>query len=386
MASSLLWILALLPAAAFASPLAYPLPGEVSPENIKISTPEAGPASHKIQVQKGGKGRILTTSSDGAVEVEYSSYWFTPAIVGGQNVELTIDTGSADFWVLGPDLTSEQIDGQAIYDPSNSSTSQSLANEQFSIAYGEGGNGVSGPVYTDTVDIGGATVDQMPIGSANTYDGLPPGGVKSGFVGLAFQGGNTVRPDKQPTFMEALQPSLDSPVFTTNFQYNGGTLEFGYIDSSLYKGNLTELQIDNVTTYAASWSVEGVHYMSGGADLGTFDLVFDTGGPMTSGPNATVYAYYAQISGAVDVDGNGKSWNVPCDATLPDLDLQFSSGAVATIPGASFINGDNGDGTCQCWFVLENSATRAVIGDPFFTSNFVVFNQAEATISWAPQA
>ena len=115
----------------------------------------------------------------------------------------------------------------------------------------------------------------MPIGSADSITGISPGTFQSGIMGLAFIGGNSVRPDPQPTFMEAIQGALPQPVFVTNFKMDGsGFLEFGNVDSSLYTGDLVTLQADNTTTYPASWSSEGVQYVSGGQTLGTFDIVF----------------------------------------------------------------------------------------------------------------
>lgn len=113
----------------------------------------------------------------------------------------------------------------------------------------------------------------------------------------------------------------------------------------------------------------------------------DTGGPQTTGPNATVYAYYEQIKGALDTNGNGKGWRVPCSTMMPDLVMRFDTqgGSQLVIPGSSFLQIDNGDGTCQSWFVVEDSLVRGLPGNAFFMSHYVVFNQAEATISWALQ-
>lgn len=115
----------------------------------------------------------------------------------------------------------------------------------------------------------------MPIGVANHYAGFYPGELGSGIIGLAFQGGNSIRPDRQPTFMEALLPTLYQPVMTTNFKMDGsGELGMGVVDHGKFNGSLTTIRANNLTTFPSSWSVENVTYASGGVDLGLFDVVF----------------------------------------------------------------------------------------------------------------
>ena len=251
-----------------------------------------------------------------------------------------------------------------------------------------GGNGVSGPTYTEKFCFGTACIDKMPIGCANKVQGID---VKSGIIGLAFGGGNSFKPSRAPTFMEMLEPSLPSPVMVTNFKVGGGgSMDFGHVDTSLYYGALQKVTADSGPTakYANSWSLENVQYTSGGKNLGSFNIVFDTGGPMTSGPIGAVRAYYAQIPGARDTKGDGSIWMVPCKSNMPDLILRFPNGAFALIPGAEFlINGDRTSSSeCQSWFVKENSKDRAVIGDPFWNKHVVIFNQKDSSISWANKA
>jgi hypothetical protein len=260
---------------------------------------------------------------------------------------------------------------------------------EFDISYGDGKNGVSGPVFQDVFSLGSATVHGMPIGSAQKIVGIDPGTFKSGILGLGFIGGNSVRPHQQPTFMEALMPALDEPVFVCNFKMGGGGhLTFGAVDHSLYQGDLTTIRADNASKYPASWSAEHVEYVSNGRSLGTFDIVFDTGGPSTSGPREIVDAYYAQIPGAKDISAghDGSVMTVPCDTRMPELQFRFRGGQVATIPGQNLIQGPVGNGQCRTWFGRENAVNRGLVGDAFFNSNVVVFDQSQATISWAPQA
>ena len=290
--------------------------------------------------------------------------------------------------MLGPKVAQDHQQGQQIYDPLRSGSAKQLAGASFDIGYGTGGNGVSGPVFDDSFAVGSAAVSHMAIGAAHALSGLPAGIFKSGIMGLAFQAGNSVKPRAQQTFMEALQPQLDEPVFVCNFKMDGsGFLEFGTVDSSLYSGPLTSIVADNSSKYPGSWSSEGITYVSQGRSLGQkFDIVFDTGGPGTSGPLEVVRTYHAQIPNSRDEHGDGSAFTVPCDAAMPDLEFHFANGAIATIPGKNMLQPPTDkSGRCQTWFNKENSNDRGLVGDAFFNSNVVVFNQADATISWAPQ-
>lgn len=55
---------------------------------------------------------------------QYDSQYLSPVSVGGQTLMLDFDTGSADLWCFSSELPTNQQNGQAIYNPSKSSTAQ----------------------------------------------------------------------------------------------------------------------------------------------------------------------------------------------------------------------------------------------------------------------
>ena len=372
---------ALVTAAPLSSTKASPHTGSYT---IEVSRDwDALRAAISKQSQKGVQKRV----SYDPYNLDYASYWFANITAGGLPADVLLDTGSADLWLVNPDAGSDATSGVTTWDPTQATDTTALSGETFDIGYGEGGNGVSGPVYQSEVCLGSACTS-MAVGSATTDQGLGTF-PRSGIMGLAFQGGNSVRPDQQLTFMESLAPTLDEPIFVTNFSPEGSTsqISFGAIDFD-YVAPLQEITVDSssTATYPYSWSYTDVQYASEGTVLGTFDVVFDTGGPMTSAAEAIVRGYYANVPGAVDVNGDASSWTAPCGATLPDLDLTLGTASLV-IPGFRFYNGDTATtGDCTIWFVKENSATRGVIGDPFFCEHVVVFNQDASTIQWGNQA
>ena len=325
--------------------------------------------------------------TDAPFNLNYGNYWFADITAGGEPAQVLLDTGSADLWLVAPSAPSSATSGVETWNPNSASGTSIKSGYTFDIGYGEGGNGVSGNVYQSTVCMGSACTS-MAVGSA-TYDqglGTFP---RSGIMGLAFQGGNSVSPNKQPTFMESLAPSLNSPIMVTKFTTGSNSqIAFGYIPFS-YVAPFQEISVDTSSSakYPYSWSFENIEYSVEGEALGTFDVVFDTGGPMTSAAEGIVRGYYAKINGAVDVNGDASSWTVPCGITLPDLQLNFGSSAFMIIPGFRFYNGNTAtSGSCTSWFVKENSATRGVVGDPFFMEHVVVFNQNAGTIQWGNQS
>ena len=190
---------------------------------------------------------------------DYISKWEVPVLLGGQQVSLCVDTGSATLWVYGPSARNPA--GRSTYDPSQSSTSASQDGETFNATYGPG-FGASGSISSDSVNIGGAIVPSMDIGVADTIGDFMLDGASAatdGFLGLAFKYGNAIRPDQSPTFVEMVLPYLDQPVFTVDFREdNSGSFGLGAVDDTAYTGQLINVPVDNGTD--GSWTVDGVSF------------------------------------------------------------------------------------------------------------------------------
>ena len=202
----------------------------------------------------------------------------------------------------------------------------------FNISYDTGELGANGVVGNEQVNIGGTTVT-MPIGAANQlYGGGIIDSTYDGTIGLGWQSQNSISPTPQQTFMEGVQGQLGDPVFACNFR--GGaqnSIQFGEADQSLYKGQLTELSIDNSTS--SYWAINGVTFSAGGSQIGSSDgitMLMDTGGVGTTTDSQTASDYWGLVKGASQ---SGGSWTFPCNADFPDLTLNFNGGSSATIPG-----------------------------------------------------
>lgn len=119
-------------------------------------------------------------------------------------------------------MCKQQVNGQALYNPSSSSTSSRLSGATWSISYGDGSSS-SGIVYTDKVAVGGVTVASQAVEVAQKVSSSFTSEAQiDGLLGLAFDSLNTVSPTAQKTWFTNAKASLDSPVFTASLGYHTG--------------------------------------------------------------------------------------------------------------------------------------------------------------------
>ncbi|KAL8671318.1 MAG: hypothetical protein Q9168_004179 [Polycauliona sp. 1 TL-2023] len=225
-----------------------------------------------------------------------------------------------------------------------------------------------------------------------------------GFIGLGFNGArlqNTVL-DSTPTFFEAMMPRLESPLFALDFQStaNDGTgpsMQFGGINSSRFHGQLTSVAIDKSTNY---WTAKDVAFSVHGQRMNeSSDMFFDTGGGNSIyAPMSIVSAYYSQVP---DLNWRDCTIIIPCTSQLPDLELHIGNGT-ALIPSDRMM-GDPLTGSVDPSWIAgsqklciptlqpgggpysgKSCLDIRMVGAPFFYENYVVFNQAEPSMSYAP--
>ncbi|KAL8738247.1 MAG: hypothetical protein Q9181_000927 [Wetmoreana brouardii] len=242
-------------------------------------------------------------------------FWTSVLSVNGRKVKVMIDTGSADFWLHGPNA------------PSSKGTpgAKVVPDETFEIGYG-GNDGVQrGVGVSTTVQIGDLRLTDYTVG-VTTHDDYKSS--LDGIMGLGFQGSNSFRPTQQPTVMEAAQKLLQQPVFTLNLKPDsGGTLDFGIVDHSKHKGSLVEAKAN---IGIASWTVDAVTLSAGKAKV-TQKMLFDTGGGDTMlADGKFVTDYWKQVSGNKYIDG---AWIFPCNNKPPDIKIGIGRDGSATIPG-----------------------------------------------------
>jgi len=73
--------------------------------------------------------------------------------------------------------------------------------------------------------------------------------------------------------MEAVQQKFSQPIFTIGLKPNAhGTLNFGYVDKSLYQGDLITASVDNSRS---AWIVDSLTLSAGKATV-TQQMLFGT--------------------------------------------------------------------------------------------------------------
>lgn len=163
-----------------------------------------------------------------------------------------------------------------------------------------------------------------------------------------------------------------------------GTYNFGYIDDSLYTGNLTYTPVDSEAGY---WLFSSTGYAIGGNAFNktTITGIADTGTTLLMLPTAIVDAYYAQINGS-SYDSTNSGYIFPCTETPPDFTIGIEAGGRIVVPG-SFINYSPIDSAgTNCYGGIQDDADIgfAIFGDIALKAAFVVFEGGESPrLGWA---
>ncbi|KAL2195550.1 aspartic peptidase domain-containing protein [Corynascus similis CBS 632.67] len=320
-----------------------------------------------------------------ANDVEY----LTPVSIGTppQVLNLDFDTGSSDLWVFSSETASSDVQGQAIYDPSKSSTSQKLQGYTWQISYGDGSSS-SGNVYTDTVDVGGLTVPSQAVEAATKVsDEFTSDFNNDGLLGLGFSSINTVQPVAQKTFFDNAKDKLDAPVFTADLKASApGHFNFGYIDHGAYTGTITYTSVDSSDGFWA-WTSPGYAVGSGSFKSTTIQGIADTGTSLLLLPSSVVSAYYGQVSGA-RYDSIQGGYTLPCSGTVPDFAFGVGdNNTTITVPGdyVRYAATDSTGLTCFGGIQADTGIGFSIYGDVALKAAFVVFDGGKQQLGWAPK-
>lgn len=275
-----------------------------------------------------------------------------------------------------------------------------MPSANFSIIYGDG-TSASGNVGIDVVDIGGATVTNQAVEVATAVSPVFVLDMNlSGLVGLGFSQLSTVKPVKQKTFFENVMPTLFQPLFTVDFRRDSASAyEFGIIDSSKFRGNLSWIPAD---TRKGFWQISSRGFAVGRLQkkLPVAQVIIDTGTTLMLVSKELANGYYSQVPGAKNTPAAGGT-TFPCNTTLPDLLLDISPGYTARVRGEDINFGAfEGDGRLfnripsatflvpdmitECFGGIQRTASHfQVWGDIFFRSQFVVFHGGNHSLGMA---
>lgn len=284
-------------------------------------------------------------------------------------------------WVFSSETPKASVNGQTLYDPSSSSTSELVSGATWSITYGDGSSS-SGDVYYDVVSVGGVSYASQAVESAKKVSsGFTSDSASSGLLGLAFSSINTVSPTSQKTFFDNVKSSLASPVFTADLKYHdAGTYDFGFIDSAKYTGSISYA---TAITDNGFWEITGSGYAVGSGSFVTssIDAIADTGTTLLLIPQSIVAAYYAKVSGAKYSSSEG-GYVFPCSATLPSFTFGVGSYR-GTIPGTYINYAAVSSTSCYGGIQSDEGIGFSIFGDILLKAQFVVFDGGSNSVGFA---
>ncbi|KAI0484252.1 secreted aspartic proteinase precursor [Xylariaceae sp. FL0804] len=334
-------------------------------------------AKKAVDAVSSGNASVLATADDGDL------MWTAPVGIGSppQLMIVDFDTGSSDTWVFSTDTDKSEVAGQTLYNPAKSSTASVIPNCTWSIMYGDFSDS-SGICYKDSFALGGLSIPNMTIESAQTVsEQFSASNQSSGLVGLGWPAITQTSPP-QKCLIQFLPDVLSQPIFTVDFRHNStGSMNFGYIDKSLYQGNVSYVAVDNSEGF---WTVQNSGFGIGGQDLAySYDtpasVYVDTGSTLLFAPESAVDTYFDSVPSA-SFDEDQQGYVVSCDADLPDflwvLNDNDGGEIQGSVPGPYLIYAHVNDTSCYAGLqsLDDIEGPDGIFGDMFLKSGFAVFD------------
>ncbi|KAK6952170.1 hypothetical protein Daesc_006703 [Daldinia eschscholtzii] len=329
-----------------------------------------------------------------------------------QTVDLVVDTGSSDVWILDSraDLcrskTMQNYYGYCLstYDPSKSSTYSIVSQDEFSIRYVDG-SGAEGDYIRDTFSIGGADIEHLQMGLAENST------INSGLLGIGFAA-NVAALTPYPNIMNLFQDQdlIDIQAYSLyldDLYAETGTILFGGLDTQKFIGKLKTVDIEPDRTGNYSSFTVALSSLTTTADNGTVTnytrsvvpVILDSGTTLTYVPYTMANRIYRAFGAVDDTSGTGLVY-INCehlDNKNFTFDFQFGGkdGPVIRVPIDEMVL-DNVKAYIElglevpslpfddiCSFGLQGSSDYYLLGDTFLRSAYVVYDLTNKEIGLA---
>ncbi|KAF9958071.1 hypothetical protein BGZ72_000936 [Mortierella alpina] len=325
--------------------------------------------------------------------------WVAAMMIGSSQQEFSVifDTGSSDLWVPSSSCYSQACLSLRRFNPSKSSTFQSL-NQPWSINYADSLS-VSGTVGVDDVTIAGIKINRQTFGPASVVYGSPTALEFDGMLGLAFDSNSEIGAATPVTNM-MLQGQLDEPVVSVWLNKasnqdkslsNGGQFIFGGVDQSLYTGSITYVQV----TSSDDWQVTVDEVHIGRKELPLYSssarAIVDTGSSYILFPDYLAVAFHREIPNSRYDDKLG--WQIPCalanSRTVGDLTFKIGGEKFSVPLSDIVILTSEYKGYClsiiDSWKEVDGHSSQSgiLLGDLFIKNQYVVFDYGKRRIGLA---
>ncbi|WFD18514.1 cathepsin D [Malassezia caprae] len=319
---------------------------------------------HHLQV-----GQLLKRGDEGSVglrNVDNGLLWTGHVQFGSppQSIYVDFDTGSADTLV-----------NPGAYKPGSSLSSHNT-NKSFSNTYGDGRK-ANGTIYTDKFSIGDINGKHVAIGLAKKDFIASRESPNKGISGLSMPSIQTF-PSAYKPFFQTLrdQGAVSQGIFQFTIKTgSGSSLHLGGIDSSKYTGSITWVDFDpSDGFYVAPASINGKEIRT----------IIDSGTSLIIGPPSEVKDVLQSIDGVTISDQQGQIMaTFPCNKN-PKVNIKYGS---KTFPLANTHLKQNST-TCVLPVMGRSGLPMKawIMGDPFFQSASVIFDQEKNRLGFAKQA
>ncbi|KAI1714844.1 eukaryotic aspartyl protease domain-containing protein [Ditylenchus destructor] len=308
----------------------------------------------------------------------------------GQVLQVGFDLGSADFWVVDSECTSQACEGNATtyarqkFNKSQSSTYQSQSNNFTS---GLGGIEAHGVWASDNFKMAGMSNSSLPFGIINEVtDGFINVPV-DGILGLGWPSLSTAN---STAVFEAIKSQLDKPIFSLYIERKrdlsqpttNGVITYGKKDDTNCASTWTDISV-SVNEY---WQIKSSGFKVGQfKSRGSEEIVLYTFSPILIGPQNDV-DWILNATNA-KYDDAYKLYSVNCTSgSLPDIVFIIGGKEYAIPPNNYLIQKQDDSSVCYLMIMSANLDVLGfdwILGAPFLRSYCTAYNFGDATISLA---
>ncbi|KAH8920997.1 acid protease [Atractiella rhizophila] len=314
--------------------------------------------------------------------------WYGTISIGNppQKFLIDFDTGSADLWVTSVNCKSSTCKKKHQFNPGKSSTC-TRQRGSFTISYGDGSS-TSGPIYTDTVSVGGVSGDKQTFSAVTSESTSFGGDVTDGIMGLAY---SNIGEMYRPTLIETLkdQGRIQRSQFSFRLaQDETSELFIGGANSALYKGDVEFHPVQD----RAFYNLSSLAHLNGNP-LAYINAIIDTGTSIIVAPPSDATTFWDQVTGSAQY-GNSGYYTFPCatNPTQSDLELKLNLPFVEWVVDTKYFNlGRVSMGSSRCVGALVGldvglGDASWILGDAFMQNTYTVFDQDYNLVGFADLA
>ncbi|KAL4801741.1 aspartic peptidase domain-containing protein [Aspergillus unguis] len=319
----------------------------------------------------------------------------------GQDLRLILDTGSSDLWcnAANSSLCSSSKDPcrtSGSFDP-GSSSSYTYVSSDFNITYADG-TGAAGDYITDTIHIGGTTVNNFQFGigySSSSAEGVLGIGYPSNEVQVARFGDDSYPNLPRFLMQKGLIQSTAYSLWLNDLDANTGSILFGGVDTGKYHGDLQTLPVQRmdgeyseliIALTGVSVDTSSKNHDSSSKALPAAVLL-DSGSSLTYLPDSIAEEIYDDLG--VTYEPSTGAGYAPCRLAQDNINITFTFSSPQITVGIDELIIDAGDlrfsnGERACIFgIVPAGHSTAVLGDTFLRSAYVVYDLTNNQISLA---